>query len=243
MSWLQHLGAIDIVSPAPAATSTGHRCGQPSGLAVTAATADALRLSGWEEALTTALDVVNRVPGASLLVIDELPYLLEHSPEIAGLLQLLYDRSRQGSAPGGRIVLCGSALSVMTDLLSGTRPLRGRAMIDLRLPAFDYRTARTFWQIADPHTALLLDACIGGAPGYRALSPGPSPQARPEFDDWVSGVLLNPGLALYSRAEAGYLLREDPRIVYKALYYDVLSAVARGASTPSQIGSVLQRQR
>ncbi len=204
---------------------------------------DALRLTDWEQAFATALDVINRVPGAPLLVIDELPYLLEHSPEITGILQLLYDRSRLGSAPGGRIILCGSALSVMTDLLSGTKPLRGRAVVDLRLPAFDYRTARTFWQIADQETALLLDACIGGAPGYRALSPGPSPQTRAEFDDWAISTLLNPGLALYSRSEAEYLLREDPRIVHKTLYYDVLSAVSRGASTPSQVGAVLQRQR
>ncbi|HUC57000.1 MAG TPA: ATP-binding protein [Streptosporangiaceae bacterium] len=204
---------------------------------------DSLRLSDWEQALTTALDVVNQAPGAPLLVIDELPYLLEHSPQITGLLQLIYDRSRLGGGPGGRIILCGSALSVMTDLLSGTKPLRGRAVVDLRLPAFDYRTSRNFWQITDAHTALLLDACIGGAPGYRALSPGPAPQTKAEFDDWVTGTLLNPGLALYSRSEAEYLLREDPRILHKALYYDVLSAVARGASTPSQVGALLQRQR
>ncbi len=204
---------------------------------------DALQLSDWEQALTTALDVVNRVPGSPVLVIDELPYLLEHSPQITGLLQLLYDRSRLGSGPGGRIILCGSALSVMTDLLSGTKPLRGRAVVDLRLPAFDFRTARSFWQITNPETALLVDSCIGGAPGYRALSPGASPQTRAEFDGWVTDTLLNPGLALYSRSEAEYLLREDPEILHKALYYDVLSAVARGASTPSQIGAVLQRQR
>jgi len=205
--------------------------------------AEALQLTGWEQVLTAALDVVNRVPGAPLLVIDELPYLLEHSPEITGLLQYLYDRSRQGAVAGGRIILCGSAMSVMTELLSGTKPLRGRAVVDLRLPAFDYRTSRTFWQIAETGTALLLDACLGGAPGYRAMSPGASPQSRAEFDHWVAGTLLNPGLALYSRSETGYLLREDPRITHKSLYYDVLSAVARGASTPSQIGGLLQRQR
>jgi uncharacterized protein len=131
----------------------------------------------------------------------------------------------------------------MTSLLAGTKPLRGRAVIDLRLPAFDYRTTRQFWQITDPGTALLLDACLGGAPGYRALSPGQSPQSGPEFGTWVVQTLLNPGLALYSRSETEYLLCEDPRITHKSLYYDVLSAAARGASTPSQIGSLLERPR
>lgn len=203
----------------------------------------ALRLDGWQDVLATALDVVNRAPGASLLVIDELPYLLQHSPEVPGFLQLLYDQSQSGRAPGGRIVLCGSAMSVMSELLSGTKPLRGRAVIDLRLPAFDFRTARVHWGITDPTTALLVDSVLGGAPGYRPLASGPPPQNTDEFDDWVVRTLLDPGRALYSRVEAEFLLREDPRITHRTLYYDLLSAVAQGGSTPSKIGAALERSR
>jgi AAA+ ATPase superfamily predicted ATPase len=60
----------------------------------------ALRLNDWRDVLTSALDVANRAPGAPLVVIDELPYLLQNSPEIPGYLQLLYDRSQAGGAPG-----------------------------------------------------------------------------------------------------------------------------------------------
>ncbi|WP_454851583.1 AAA family ATPase [Promicromonospora soli] len=201
-----------------------------------------LRLDDWEDALTTALDVTAR-QGSPLLVIDELPYLLQHSPEIPGLLQLLYDRSQSGGAPGGRVILCGSALSVMNDLLSGTKPLRGRAVIDLRMLPFDARTARTHWQIDDPQAALLVDSCLGGAPGYRPLAPGDSPQNNSEFDSWLVETLLNPGRALYSRVESEFLLREDPRITHRALYYDILTAVAGGATTPAKVGGLLQRDR
>ena len=203
---------------------------------------DSLQVRDWEAALTIALEVTARA-GKALLVIDELPYLLQHSPEIPGILQLLYDRSQSGEGPAGRVVLCGSALSVMHNLLSGTKPLRGRAVIDLRLLPFDARTARTHWQIADPHTALLVDASLGGAPGYRPLAPGPSPENVQEFDSWVVDTLMNPGRALYSRVEADFLLREDPRITHRSVYYDLLSAVAGGASTPSKIGGVVQRER
>ncbi|MGH3545105.1 MAG: AAA family ATPase [Mycobacteriales bacterium] len=203
----------------------------------------ALRLGSWQEIFITAVDVVNRAPGAPLIIIDELPYLLRHSPEVPGLLQLLYDQSQSGAAPGGRIVLCGSAISVMAQLLSGTQPLRGRAVVDLRLPAFDYRTARTHWGIDHPSVALLVDAVLGGAPGYRPLAAGPSPQTEEEFASWVCRTLLDPGRALYSRAEAEFLLREEPRITHRTLYYDLLSAVARGASTPSKIGGALQKER
>ncbi|GAA1702049.1 hypothetical protein GCM10009765_59460 [Fodinicola feengrottensis] len=55
--------------------------------------------------------------------------------------------------------------------------------------------------------------------------------------------MLDPGRALYSRVEAEFLLREDPRITHRTLYYDLLSAVAQGASTPSKIGAMLEKQR
>ncbi|TLQ43730.1 AAA family ATPase [Streptomyces marianii] len=203
----------------------------------------AMRLDDWRDALTAALEVVNRASGAPLIVIDELPYLMQHSPEIPGFLQLLYDQSQSGKAPGGRIVLCGSAMSVMSELLSGTKPLRGRAVLDLHLPAFDYRTARAHWGIEDPAVALQVDAVLGGAPGYRPLAAGPVPQGEAEFGPWVERTLLDPGRALYSRVEAEFLLREDPRITHRTLYYDVLSAVARGASTPAKVGSMLERSR
>ncbi|WP_250213307.1 AAA family ATPase [Acrocarpospora catenulata] len=205
--------------------------------------AGALQLTDWREVLTTALEVAGRTGGAPLVVVDELPYLMQHSPEVPGFLQLIYDQSQAGQGPGGRMILCGSAMSVMSDLLTGTKPLRGRAVVDLRLGAFDFRTARRQWEIEDPATAFRVDAVVGGAPGYRPLAPGPAPAGVAEFGDWVCRTLLDPGRALYTRVEAEFLLREDPRITHRTLYYDLLTAVSEGASTPSKIGAVLERPR
>ncbi|MEW1700057.1 ATP-binding protein [Streptomyces sp. NPDC091278] len=146
-----------------------------------------------------------------LLVIDELPYLLQHSPEIPGPLQQLYDEqqrgARHGAGPGPRLILCGSAMGVMHELLSGTKPLRGRAVVDLRLGPFDYRGSRAFWQIEDPLTALKVHAVLGGAPGYRPVAARPHPDDG--FDTWLAMTLLEPGRAVYSHTETEYLLRED----------------------------------
>lgn len=201
-----------------------------------------LRLTDWREVLSNALDVTARsqIP---LLVIDELPYLLQHSPQIPGLLQQLYDERQRdtGAGPGARVILCGSAMSVMHELLSGTKPLRGRAVIDLRLGAFDYRASRAFWQIDDPQTALQVHAVLGGAPGYRPVAARPHPNDG--FASWLTRTLLDPGRAVYSRTETEYLLREDPRITQHTLYYDILTAIAQGATTPTKIGAALERQR
>jgi AAA+ ATPase superfamily predicted ATPase len=200
-----------------------------------------LSLSDWREVLTNALNVATRRSETPLLVIDEFPYLLQHSPELPGLIQQLYDEHQWDGGFGARLILCGSAMSVMHELLSGTKPLRGRAVIDLRLGAFDFRTSREFWQIDDPLTALRVHAVLGGAPGYQPLAGRPSPNAG--FDEWLTRTLLDPGRGVYSPTETEYLLRGDPRITQHTLYYDILSAVAQGASTPSKIGAALGRQR
>ncbi|HEX4224967.1 MAG TPA: ATPase [Pseudonocardiaceae bacterium] len=201
--------------------------------------------ASWESLLATAIDVVTQRLGVSgLLVIDELPYWLNHSPEIPGLLQLSYDRSQADDGHrGGRVILCGSAMSVMTTLLSGTKALRGRAAVDLRMAPFDLPTTARLWDVADRLTALRLHASIGGSPGYRTLSPRAAPQSVDEFSDWVADSLLNPGQALFSRSEAEYLLREDPNFSGSTLHYAIINAVARGASSPAKIGGLLERDR
>lgn len=58
-----------------------------------------LRLADWREVFSNALDVTAR-SRTPLLVVDELPYLLQYSPEIPGLLQQLYTaRDRCGKWP------------------------------------------------------------------------------------------------------------------------------------------------
>ena len=202
----------------------------------------ALRLTDWYQVLSNALDVVARQAPTPLLVIDDLPYLLQHSPEVPGVLQQIYDERQRGSAGNGvRIILCGSAMSVMHELLSGNKPLRGRAVVDLRLGPFDFRASREFWQIEDPLTALRVHAVLGGAPGYEPIASRPAP--GDDFERWLTSTVLDPGRAVHSRIETEYLLREDPRITQHTLYYDILTAIAQGASTPTKIGSALARQR
>ncbi|MFF3733979.1 hypothetical protein ACFYXM_27650 [Streptomyces sp. NPDC002476] len=51
-----------------------------------------------------------------------------------------------GTGPGPRLILCGSATSVVHELLPGIEPLRGSAGAGLRQSAFDCRDGRAFWR-------------------------------------------------------------------------------------------------
>jgi hypothetical protein len=198
--------------------------------------------ASWESLLSTAIELTAQ--RRSVFVIDELPYWMAHSPELPGLLQLLYDESQAGErATGGRLIVCGSAMSVMNELLSGAKALRGRAAIDLRLYPFDLATTARHWGIGDPATALRVHAILGGAPGYHNLANVEPPQTVGDLDMWAPATVLDPRQALYSGNESEYLLREDPKFTGSALHYAIINAVANGATGPAKIGGLLEQPR
>jgi hypothetical protein len=196
------------------------------------------RFEDWVEALDSAVDAMSRTPatGTALLVLDEFPYLAAGSPELPTAIQALYDqRGPAQQHPPFKLILCGSAISVMSTLLSGDQALRGRAVIDVRMGPFRFRDSADYWRSA-PETALLVDAVLGGAPGYRDIV-GDPPSGRDGFYPWLERSLLNPSHVLFN--EPDYLLAEDPRIGDRTIYHAIWDAVSSGATTPTKIGSLI----
>ena len=188
-----------------------------------------LALGDWDTAIGALLDLGSR--GDTLVVLDEVPYLLEHTPELDSIVQRAYGpRSQRRTMSRARLVLCGSAVSVMSRMLGGTAPLRGRAGLDLRISAFDFRLARAFHGIDDLATAFRTFAVIGGVAAYaREMVDGDLPAAHSDFDRWVCRRILSPSAPLFS--EIGLLLSEDPS-TSKArkinLYHAALAGIATG---------------
>src|ERR1700684_4209833 len=101
------------------------------------------------------------------VVIDEFPFLAKASPGLPSIIQRELGPGGSGSTTRARLLLCGSAMSVMGGLLSGSAPLRGRAGFELIVHPFGYRDAARFWDIADPKLAVLVHSVVGGTPAYR----------------------------------------------------------------------------
>ncbi|MBQ1092641.1 ATP-binding protein [Streptomyces sp. B93] len=200
------------------------------------------RFTSWVEAMDVAADLLTGRRDADapppLLVLDEFPYLVAHSPELPSVLQALYDRRGPSSGrPPLRIILCGSAISTMSTLLAGDQALRGRAVIDMRIGPFGFRDAAEYWGVEDSGTAFLVDAVLGGAPGYRDVVGAPPEPGAEGFYDWLARSVFSPSHILFTEPE--YLLAEDPRISDRATYHAIWEAVANGAATPTQIGGLV----
>ena len=175
------------------------------------------------------------------VIIDEFPFLVRASPALPSIIQRELGPGGSGAASRARLLLCGSAMSVMGGLLSGGAPLRGRAGLELIVHPFGYRDAARFWGISDPSLAVLVHAVVGGTPAYRReLVREDTPADLADFDAWVIRTVLNPQTPLFR--EARYLLAEETEIRDPSLYHSVLAAVAEGNNTSGGIASYIGRK-
>ena len=204
-------------------------------------TAAPLSLGSWDDAVHALMKLGSETK--ALVVLDEFPYLLEHTPSLDSILQRAYaPRSplRQGTQT--RLLLCGSAMSVMGELLTGSAPLRGRTALALKMLPFDFRTARQLYGIDDYATALLTYATIGGVPAYACeMVSDDLPSSPDDFGRWVCERVLSPSMPLFG--EVDLLFGEDPTLTRARkpnLYHSTLAGVALGHHSWSSLTSFVK---
>jgi AAA+ ATPase superfamily predicted ATPase len=196
-------------------------------------------VQSWDDAVALLLSAVTGRP--QVAVIDEFPFLAKASPSLPSIIQRELGPGGSGQRSSVRLLLCGSAMSVMGGLLAGQAPLRGRASLELLVRPFGYRDAARFWGASDPGLAVLLHSVVGGTPAYRReFVAFDAPDGRGDFDGWLLRTVLNPQSPLFR--EARYLLAEETEIRDPALYHSVLAAIADGNRTNGAIASFVGRR-
>jgi hypothetical protein len=199
-----------------------------------------LRLGSWQDLIEALVRIGTDAATPVPVILDEFPHLVAQAPSLPSLIQIaLSPRSFASRRTRTRLILCGSALSVMRDLLGNGAPLRGRAKLELVLRPFDFREAASFWGLeSEPELAFRVNALLGGTPAYRAMTYGP-PGSLKTFDRWVAERLLNPASAIFR--EGNLLLREEAALTDPTPYHAVLTAIAGGATRRSEIAGLLGR--
>jgi uncharacterized protein len=194
----------------------------------------------WPDAVAALLALGDRLNRPVPVILDEFPYLVQQAPELPSALQrALSPRGAARRSGQARLILCGSAFTVMRGLLGGSAPLRGRAKLELVVQPFDFREAAEFWGVRDdPELAFQVHSLVGGTPAYRDMCVD-RPGSVPEFDEWVVNRLLYPASAMFREGSA--LLYEESELGDASLYHAVLAAICGGAHKRSDIAKKLGR--
>ena len=148
-----------------------------------------------------------------VVVLDELPYLVEQDPEIEGALQTAWDRHLENRPV--LLVAIGSDLAVMSALANHERPLYGRPTRVLRVPPLSPSEVAELTGLS-PETAIDAYLTVGGFP-LLAKSWGDAP----DLAAFLRAALTDPTSPLLVTGErivaAEFPQATQPRAVLRAL--------------------------
>ncbi|CAN5304366.1 ATP-binding protein [soil metagenome] len=121
-------------------------------------------LKSWDAAFGYLLARSAKEP--LLVILDEFPYLCEADPALPSTLQARWDHRGDTQLS---LVLAGSHVGLMEELVAADAPLFGRADAHLRLAPFSWREAGLLAGGQDPEAWLEAYVTVGGMPRYLAL--------------------------------------------------------------------------
>ena len=183
----------------------------------------------WEAALQFFSAMAREHP--LLVILDEVPYLARSTPGFASIVQVVWDHLR----PGTRLVLVltGSAVGVMEEILGAGGALRGRPTLSLPLAPVDLIAAREFLPDVSATDLLQAYAACGGYPLHLRQW-----DARASAHENLRRLAFTPGSVLLEDAQG--MLREE--LSPTGGYAQILAAIGRGRTRFSHIaGEVGQR--
>ncbi len=165
----------------------------------------------------------------TVLVIDELPYIVQGNEAFMSVLQNTIDHVLKNS--NLMVVLSGSYVSFMEDqLVSAKSPLYGRKTGQMKLNPLSFSEASEMFPDYSFHDRLRIYTICGGIPHYLvSIDPNRS------VDRNIVDKFMNNTSFLYD--EPMDLLRQELRS--PAVYNAIISAIADGANKINEISQVV----
>jgi len=161
-----------------------------------------------------------------ILILDELPYVIESDPATLSALQHAWDGLFQRS--NLVVVLCGSQVRTMESLQHHQSPLFGRLTGQWHLEPLPFSTLRDFFPDWSAEERVAAHAIVGGIPAYlKWLDPALSLREN------IRRIILSEGSMFL--AEPAFLLYDEVREPQS--YLAVLKTIGLGAHTLSDISN------
>lgn len=173
--------------------------------------------SGLEELLRFLFE--KSVEEKLILVLDEYPYIRECVRGLDSILQSLIDRYKDRSR--FKLIVCGSYVDTMRELLDRQNPLYGRVDVTIELKPMDYFESAYFYSSFSNEDKVRLYSVFGGVPYYNRLIDA----SRTVRENMIS-LIASPGARLENEV-AMYLNSEISKITNAN---EVFETLAKGFS-------------
>ena len=187
-------------------------------------------IATWEGTFHYLADYAANSARGLTVMIDEFPYVTDEDKALPSILQRFWD-SNAPARGNLKLVLCGSAIAQMEELLAERNPLYGRKTMALSLKQLPLRDAARFFPRYGAEDRIKAYAVFGGIPYYlQACDPDAS---------------LRDNLARLLFQETGTFV-DEPTVLLQselrdpAMYSSVLAAIAGGCTTTSTIADRLR---
>jgi AAA+ ATPase superfamily predicted ATPase len=181
-------------------------------------------VSGWE-GIFAYLRAAAAAGGSLVVALDEFPYLCDDNRALPSIVQKVWDEVTRAEIPL-KLVLCGSHVAFMEDLLAERNPLHGRQTRDMEVGPLSFREAAEMLPGWKPEAALRAFGVFGGMPYYLALL-----DPADDLAGNVRRLVLEDGAPL--RDEPMHLLQAE--LNSPARYASILRAVADGLTVRGEI--------
>lgn len=180
------------------------------------------KISKWDEALKF---IAQQIKGKPVIIIDEVPYLIEGSSATMSSFQSAWDLYLKDA--NVMLILLGSSIGMMENEVLGYKsPLYGRRTGQIKVEPLKFAHAAQFFPQKSAEETVQIYGCLGGVPAYlNKFDPGLP------FIDNVSVNILQRATFLYD--EAAFLLREELRA--PTSYELILEAISKGKRRISEI--------
>ena len=159
-----------------------------------------------------------------ILVLDEYAYLKKTIMGIDSILQSLIDSYKDDSKMS--LILLGSYVDIMKNILNSSNPLYGRVDLTLNLKPMDYYDSSLFYQTFSNEDKIKLYSVFGGIPYYNKLI-----DERKSVKENIIDLIASDGARLENEVSM-YLNSEISKIINAN---EVFSTLAKGFSKYSDI--------
>ncbi|MFP3910008.1 MAG: ATP-binding protein [Archaeoglobaceae archaeon] len=181
-----------------------------------------LEVEGWPELFRYIAQ--NLGDSKPVIIIDEFPYLVKHNSGIPSAFQKAWDLYLKNSSI--MLVIVGSSISMIEDLLGYKSPLYGRRTAQLEVRPLKFLDTSKFLPNYSLDELIKVYSCVGGIPFYVAQF-----DRNKTFSQNLEDLFLKRGRFLYE--EADFLLKQEFR--EPANYFSLLKSISFGYTKYGEI--------